>query len=465
MRTRSSMLSTVSFAGARASGPLKAKFIWVVVVLIALATSEALAGNTIPNTPAGHTLQAWLDAFNSGDRMRIESYVRRMDPSQTADGMLVFRKDTGGFDLLSIDRSEPLHILFRVKEKDSTTIALGDLLVRDGKPPTVKSFGLRALPPGASPVVVTLDSALRARVIDGIADDLKQFYVDTGVASRMIDALLDKEAAGGYADLSDGYLFAARLTSDLRDISHDRHLAVSFSPFKMPSRGMPTAQDTERMRQQLERSNCAFDKLEILPDDIGYVKFDAFMPPAICAPTVEAAMGFIAHADAIIFDLRDNGGGDPFMVALIASYLFGQPTHLNDIYDRSGNSTTQYWTLPYLTGARLPTQPVYILTSKRTFSGAEEFCYDLQTRKRAVIVGETTGGGAHLVAPHVVADYFVVGVPFARAVNPITHTDWEGRGIQPDVSVPAANALETAVQLATRQLQAAVNGSQVRSGR
>ena len=380
--------------------------------------------------------------------------MRSVDPTQTVDEMLANRNFTGGFDLLSIDSSEPLHILFRVKEKSSAAIAVGDLLVKDGTPPTVESFGVQQLPPGASIEDVRLDSTLRARVIDGISADLKQFYVDEEVAARMIEALRKREAAGSYSDVKDGNVFATRLTSDLRAVSHDKHLGVSFSPFKMPAPRAPTAEDRERMRQQLERRNCDFDKVEMLPDDIGYVKFDAFMRPAICAPTVEAAMGFIAHADAIIFDLRDNGGGDPSMVAFIASYLFDQPTHLNDLYDRSKDSTTQFWTLPYITGARLPTQPVYVLTSKRTFSGAEEFCYDLQSLKRAVIVGETTGGGAHLVGPHVVADYFNVGVPFAKAINPITHTDWEGSGIQPDVSVSEADALDTAVQLATKQLQA-----------
>jgi len=183
---------------------MKTKLIGALVVLIAAGTTEILAGNAIPDTPAGHTLQAWLDAFNSGDRSRIESYVQRIAPSQTADGMLAFRNSTGGFDLLSIDSSEPLHILFRVKEKNSATTAEGDLLVKNGTPPTVESFGLRALPPGASPVAVTVDSALRSRVIDGVSTALRQFYVDSRVASEMIDALRKQAAAGAYADVSDG---------------------------------------------------------------------------------------------------------------------------------------------------------------------------------------------------------------------------------------------------------------------
>src|SRR5215467_12426457 len=133
--------------------------------LLLVGIGCALAQVTVPDTPAGHTLQAWLDAFNSGDRTKIETYVKTVDPSQSADGMMSFRSQTGGFELLSIESSEPTHIRFRVKEKDSSTTALGNLLVKDGQPPMVETFGLRALPPGVVPVNVTLDAALRKRVI------------------------------------------------------------------------------------------------------------------------------------------------------------------------------------------------------------------------------------------------------------------------------------------------------------
>jgi retinol-binding protein 3 len=191
----------------------------------------------------------------------------------------------------------------------------------------------------------------------------------------------------------------------------------------------------------MEHDNCAFDKVEILPNNIGYVKFDGFMDASFCGPTVVAAIGFVVHTDAIIFDLRQNGGGQPAMVTLIASYLFDKPTHLIDIYNRKEDSTTQNWTLSYLPGPRLAKQPAFVLTSKRTLSGAEEFAFDLKNQKRATIVGETTGGGAHPVAGHTVADYFMVGVPFAKSLDPVTKTNWEGTGVEPDVKVPAADAL------------------------
>jgi C-terminal processing protease CtpA/Prc len=179
-----------------------------------------------------------------------------------------------------------------------------------------------------------------------------------------------------------------------------------------------------------------------------------FADPAVCGRTVAAAMDFVAHTDAVIFDLRDNGGGDPQMVALIATYLFDGKEHLNDLYDRKSDKTTQFWTQPSVPGTKVGgAKPVYVLTSSRTFSGAEEFSYDLKNLKRATIVGETTGGGAHPVRGMRVDDHFMVGVPFARAVNPVSKTDWEGTGVEPDVPAKAADALETAQKLAEAKLQ------------
>jgi len=423
------------------------------LALVCLGAGCVMAQTSVPDTPAGHTLQAWLDAFNSGDRAKVETYVKTVDQKQTVDGMMSFRNQTGGFELIRIDSSEPLHVRFRVKEKDRATTALGNLLVKDGTPPTVVTFGLGALPPGAVVENVTIDTAERTKVIGGVGDVLKEYYIDLPVAQQMADALKAHEAKGDYNAISDGDTFAAQLTKDLQAVSHDKHLRVNFNSFKSPPRKEPTPEDEARFHKQMERDNCAFDKVEILPNNIGYIKFDGFMDAEFCGPTVVAAMGFVAHADALIFDLRQNGGGQPAMVTLIASYLFDKPTHLIDIYNRKEDRTQQNWTLSYLPGQRMPTQPVFVLTAKRTFSGAEEFAFDLKTQKRATIVGETTGGGAHPVSGHVVADYFNVGVPFAKSLDPVTKTNWEGTGVEPDVKVAAADALETAEKLALEKIQ------------
>ena len=426
-------------------------------VMLLAATGIAIAQVAVPDTSAGHTLQAWLDAFNSGDRARIETYVKTLDPSHSVDELISFRGQTGGFDLLSIESNEPLHVAFRVKEKHSDTTAIGNLVVKNTQPPTVQAFGLRALPPGVQPENVTVNAALRKKVIDGLNANLTEFYIDGAVAHQMEDAVEAHVKAGDYDTITDGDTFAERLTKDLQAVSHDRHLRVDFNPFKMPPRTEPTPEDEARFHHQMEHDNCAFDKVEILPNNIGYIKFDGFMDASFCGPTVVAAMGFVAHTDAIIFDIRQNGGGQPAMVTLIASYLFDRPTHLIDIYNRKEDSTTQNWTLSYLPGPRLTTQPVFVLTSKRTFSGAEEFAFDLKNQKRATIVGETTGGGAHPVSGHPVADYFMVGVPFAKSLDPVTKKNWEGTGVDPDVKVPADDALATAEKLANEKIQAKKN--------
>jgi C-terminal processing protease CtpA/Prc len=192
----------------------------------------------------------------------------------------------------------------------------------------------------------------------------------------------------------------------------------------------------------------AFVKVEQLDGNVGYVKFNGFFDVEFCGPTASAAMNFVAGSRALIVDLRDNGGGSPAMVAYVSSYLFSTRTHLNDLWTRRTGATEEFWTRD-VPGRRFGGEkPVYVLTSARTFSGAEEFTYNLKSLKRATIVGETTGGGAHPVSAHPIDEHFVIGVPFARAVNPITHTNWEGVGVAPDVKVLAADALATALKLA-----------------
>jgi hypothetical protein len=315
----------------------------------------------------------------------------------------------------------------------------------------VANFSLRALPPGASvsDIDFKVDAATRARVIDGAIAKLNEFYVSPDLAKAMAEAVRSRQKRGEYDSVTDGQAFATMLTQNFQDVSHDKHLRVDFSPVPLPENPPPRnpAADPE-FRKQMERMNCGFDKAEVLPGNIGYLKFDMFADPDVCGPTAVAAMNFLANVDAIIFDLRENGGGDPKMVALIATYLFSEPTHVNDLWERKGDVTTQFWTLPYVPGKRLDGKPAYVLTSARTFSGAEEFCYDLKNLKRATIVGETTGGGAHPVSGHRIDAHFMIGVPYAKAINPISKTNWEGTGVEPDVKVAAADALSTAEKLA-----------------
>jgi hypothetical protein len=437
----------------------------VALVLLASAGAQqvvppgpAAVAPAIPETPAGRTFKAWLEAFNSGDRAGMEAYFHKYDPAKPIERELQFHEMTGGFDLLKIIKSEPLRLEFLVKERHSETQGIGTVDVKEGDPALVISFSLRAIPPGTSTANMefNVDNATRTRVIDGVIANLNEFYVFPDTAKKMEESLRSRQKKGEYDSVTDGETFAQTLTDNLRAVSHDKHLRVNFSPAPMPKRpdGPPSADDVAQYRKDMERMNCGFDKVEILAGNVGYVKFDMFADPDVCGPTAVAAMNFLANVDAIIFDLRENGGGDPKMIAFLSTYLFSEPTHLNDLWERKGDVTHQYWTLPYVPGKHLDGKPAYVLTSKDTFSGAEEFSYNLKNLKRATLIGETTGGGAHPVDGHRIDDHFMIGVPFARAINPISKTNWEGTGVEPQVKVPAADALTTAQKLVSEQLAA-----------
>jgi len=406
----------------------------------------------IPDTPAGHTLGLWLEAFNSGDRARMESFIETYTPTRDLDREMRFRTQTGGFDLLNIEQSTSTEIAFRVREKASPTQAIGVMEVKDAERAVIANFSLLAVSPGARFEKVTLDAAARRRVIDGAATLLGEFYVFPDAATKMAAGMRARLKHGEYDAIVDGNVFAEKLTYDLRAVSPDKHLSVRFSPVVQPPGEPEKDPDSQaRYRKHLAAVNCGFEKVEHLAPNIGYLKFNFFADPDTCGSTAVAAISFIADSDAVIFDLRENGGGEPRMIAFISTYLFDKPTHLNDLYNRKENTTDQFWTLPYVPGKKLAGKPVFVLTSRNTFSGAEEFSYNLKMLKRATLVGETTGGGAHPVAGHRIDDHFSINVPFARAINPISKTNWEGTGVEPDIKVPAADALTEALKRATER--------------
>jgi hypothetical protein len=420
---------------------------------------DGRADATIPDTPAGNILRAFFDAFNTANHARIAAYLKQYDPENNADRLTAFSGQTGGFTLVSIVDSRPDKLTFLVHGRGDNIDAFGILELASTAPPRVKFLRIRAIPPGAKPNDIQLDAATRQKTITAISGRLTDYYVYPDMAAKMIQAIADHQKHGDYGSIVDGNEFAEALTRDLRAVSHDQHLFIQYDPFTLPDQPGPSAgphppnpAEQARFRGVIEHQNCTFSKLEVLDHNIGYLKFNAFPPAEICGATVVAAMNFLAHTDALIFDLRENGGGDPNMVDFIVSYLFEQPTHINDLTNRHDDETHQYWTVPWVPGTRFPDQPIYVLTSHETFSGAEEFTFDLKTQKRAMIVGETTGGGAHPVEGMPAGDHFTIGVPFGRPINPITHGDWEGKGIEPDVKVSAGDALATAEKLAADKL-------------
>jgi len=296
-----------------------------------------------------------------------------------------------------------------------------------------------------------LDAAQRQRVIEGAIAKVKVHYAYPDVAQKMADALLAYMNSGDDDSVTDGEAFADVLTKQMRDVSHDAHLIVVYSRDTIPAHSAgATREILAPYRKKLEQNNCYFEKVTILPHNIGYLKLNSFPDPSICQPTAKAAMASLNHADAIIFDLRDNTGGYPGMVTLIAAYLFDHPEYL---YNPRDNTTQQSWTRSPVPGNRLADKPVYVLTSASTFSGAEQFSYDLKMLRRATLVGETTRGEAHAGSWHQIDDHFGISIPDTRPINPFSTADWEGTGVEPDVKVNAATALDTAEKLAEKKLQ------------
>lgn len=249
-----------------------------------------------------------------------------------------------------------------------------------------------------------------------------------------------------YKSITDPNEFSNRLTNDLQSISKDLHLRVIYAPEQIAeTNNAITDEDQLILKKQaieeMKRENFGFQEVKILEGNIGYLDLRAFFPPAYGGETAVATMNFLSNADALIIDLRQNGGGSPGMIQLISSYLFdSEPVHLNNFYWRPIDEHTQTWTLPHVQGKRRPDVEVYILTSKGTFSAAEEFSYNLKNLGRATLIGETTGGGAHPGGTVNVTDKFMVWIPQGRAINPITNTNWEGTGVAPHIEVSAENA-------------------------
>ncbi|MGH7710786.1 MAG: S41 family peptidase [Gemmatimonadaceae bacterium] len=303
----------------------------------------------------------------------------------------------------------------------------------------------------------TIDLATRTQIIDTLIARLDAGYVFPEKAAEMGRDLRARLTRGDYASLTSAIGFADSLTAHLQSVSADKHLRVFYSDRPFPAGPQRPSSDEERqMRERMKADNYGIGKPERLEGNVAYLELRTFgIPPDVMGEALAEAMTAVADADALIIDVRRNGGGSPHAVALASSYLFGADSvHLNSLYFRPANRTDHFWTRATVPGKRFgATKPVFVLTSRRTFSAAEEFTYNLQTRKRATIVGDTTGGGAHPGGGQRLNDHFRVFVPSGRAINPITKTNWEGTGVRPDIAVPSDQAREAAHRAALELLR------------
>lgn len=291
-------------------------------------------------------------------------------------------------------------------------------------------------------------AAQRQQMIDRVVEEVGANYAFPDLARKAGAALRARQRHGVYEGVHSARALAEGLTTALQATTGDRHLRVVYSEQAIPESKpdvAPAPEDIARRLAMLRSTNFGVAKVELLPFNVGYLNLVGFAPAQDAAGTIAAAMTILAHTDALVIDLRDNGGGDAAAVTLLASYLFDGRTQLNDFYYRQGDRIEQRWTWDAVPGLRYgQKKDVVVLTSKFTFSAAEDFAYALKNLKRVTVVGETTAGGANPGNDIRLAPHFSAFVPLGRAISPVTGTNWEGVGVMPDVSVCADAALASA---------------------
>jgi len=314
--------------------------------------------------------------------------------------------------------------------------------------------------PGGPPQKdMTLDAAARHEVIVAIGDAMTRHYVFPEQVARLSSELHSREARGDFNGETSADHFADTLTQALQATLKDKHLEVRYfaDPVaKDAGADERTPAEVEAERVEHARFNHGVARFERLQGNIGYLELRAFGRPADTAPRYAGVMALMKDTGAMIIDLRHCEGGDPDSVMLMASYLFDKPTHLNDIWMREGNVTEARWTDPKVLGPHYgQARPVVLVVGPDTFSACEDLAYGLKNAGRATLVGETTGGGAHPGQPRRLTDHFMMNVPGGRSINAVTHTDWEGTGVSPDVKIAQGKALERAQLIVLQRLVAA----------
>ncbi|QHS54857.1 hypothetical protein GWR56_04575 [Mucilaginibacter sp. 14171R-50] len=290
--------------------------------------------------------------------------------------------------------------------------------------------------------------------IDSIVKTIKTRYIFPDVALKVEKYLRNRQAKNAYNAITGGNQFAQVLTQDMQVAGNDKHLWAAYTPEELPvekPRELMSIPDEERagLAEMFQRTNYGIDKLDILKGNIGYLSFNTLISPEFAGEVYDAMMLYVAHTEALIIDLRKCGGSmSPDAVPYFCSYFFQSPVHLNDTYFGKDAKLTQSWTYAHVNGRKYLNKPIYILTSRSTFSGAEEMAYDLQALKRATVVGQPTGGGANPGGIVRLTGHFRMFVPVGKVVNPITKSNWEHVGVQPDTVINARLALQKAQELA-----------------
>jgi len=331
----------------------------------------------------------------------------------------------------------------------------------------------------ASPAPVT--ATVRRSVVGTLADQLTRHYVDADTGAMIAKHMRDRLAAGAYDTISSPGRFAEALTVDLRAVNGDRHLNVTYSPGNPGQRpgpegirmmGPPTrgpggpggpGGPPPNAAIAARRTNFSLGRVDILPGNVGYMDIRGFAGSPEVVDAIKSALDYLHNTDAIIFDLRRNGGGSPFSVNMIISHFTTADTIPSlTVKNRSGHETFTRYTLASVPGPRRPTVPLYVLTSGATASAGEDFTFVLKNMKRATIVGGTTAGAGHNIALLDLGEGFNASVSFTRVMDPKTGAEWERIGVTPDVPVDPGRALDVAHALALKTIAASTTDARWR---
>lgn len=312
-----------------------------------------------------------------------------------------------------------------------------------------------APPPAPAARPVTAEEKRQA--LAEMARLMRTRYAVAETGEQAAATLERNAAAGSYDGVGDAAAFGEAVTRDLRSVTHDKHLKFGFSPREpAPAPARATDAEAEQALQaaEMRQGNFGLPRAEVLAGNVGLLEVRRFQPPEAAGDTIAAAVAFLAHCDAAIIDLRNCRGGSAWVMPIFTAYFLPRPTSLYTMVFRASGSTERFWSAPWVPGEKLANVPLYILTSRYTFSGAEGLAYRFQVLKRAVIVGETTGGGANAGGVVDAGPLFRVWLPMGRPVDADTGTNWEGAGVVPDVPSAARDALAVAHEAALERLRA-----------
>jgi hypothetical protein len=313
-----------------------------------------------------------------------------------------------------------------------------------------------------------IDAAGRAAVVESLATAMQRYYVFPERGTQVAKALRKRQAAHEYDRITGSKEFADSLLAHVQAVTHDLHTRVHYRYEPLPEHASEDSVPPEEQRRQHEQErlrNFGFEKVQRLRGNVGYLELRQFSSDDDAQQTAIAAMNFLGNVDALVIDLRKNGGGDPAMIQTLLTYLVAENRrlHFNDFYERDHDALRQWWTASYVPGQRLAGKPLYVLTSAFTGSAAEEFAYDVQTHKLGTLVGATTAGAANPGGLFRLNAHLAAFIATGRAINPVTKTNWEGVGVKPDVNVPPETALREAYVAAVQSLLDAAHDDDTRT--